>query len=148
MGKSKYCFGKPEKLCDFLCDFATSLKGDSQSNWCLMEWYKETLFTYTFSTLPILHLPWMFPSHITTKQLTFLTSSYIFLISLRHFYDESSLPGTYTNSLRFTWTLSYSHCFVDCGFGKHVRGLVFLALYLDRQIALFATIIFSIQICI
>lgn len=133
MGNSRYCFGKSEKLCDFLCSFASSLKGGSQSNWYLMEQCMETLFIYTPSTLPILHLPWMLPSHIMKNTVITLTSIYIFLITLRHFHDNSSLPETYIVSLRFRWILSYSRCFMDCWFGKHVRSLGFSVLYFHRH---------------
>lgn len=133
MGNSGYCFGKSEKLCDFLCSFASSLKGDSWSNWYLMEQCMETLFIYAPSTLPILHLPWMLPPHIMKNTVITLTSNFIFLITLRHFHGDSSLPGTYTDSLRFTWILSYSHCFMDCWFGKRVRSLGFSVLSFHRH---------------
>lgn len=90
------------------------------------------MFAYTPSTLPILHLSWMLPPH-NEKTVTTLTSSYIFLVNRRHFHGDSSLPSTYTDSLRFRWSLSYWRCFMDCWFGKHVRSLVFLVLCLHRH---------------
>lgn len=63
------------------------------------------------------------PPH-NEKTVTTLTSSYIFLITFTRFQDDSP---------RFRWNLSYSHWFRNCKFGKPVRSLVFLILYLHRN---------------